>query len=109
MSRPSTGISAGGFALFEPVTLICICTGCPIAVSELLSTAVTVGVAASNRPAGRRTQSAAIATGIILIGLGPCGELNMGSRRELLPVLIDMACRLAFIELHALLFVFHRL
>ena len=33
----------------------------------------------------------------------------MGSRRELLPVLIDMACGLAFIKLHALLFVLHRL
>src|ERR1700730_10123275 len=107
MPRRSTEISAGGFALVEPVTLICIWTGCPIAVSELLSTAVTVGAAAGNSRAGRKTHSAAITTRIILIGLGPCCELNMGSRRELLPVLIDMTCRLAFIELHALLFVFH--
>src|SRR5205807_8617168 len=95
MSRPSTAISAGGFALFEPVTLICNCTGCPIAVSELLSTAVTVGAAASNCLAGKRTHSAAIVTRIILIGLGPWLRLNMGSRRELVPVFIDMECCLA--------------
>src|SRR3954469_24896740 len=106
MSRPSTEISPGGRALAEPLIFIWSCTGWPTAVSELLRTAVTLAEPAAKRWLKGRNGTSATSPSRVAAGMG----IHRASLiSDTLPVLIDMARRLAFIKLDPLLFVLHRL
>src|ERR1043166_2192454 len=104
MSRPSTAISRGGLTFDEPLTLICNWTICPTAVLELLNTAVTLGPSAQTGSAATNAQIART----IRRRKRFRRFRNMRARR-LLPILIDMTRCPAFIQLHPLLFILHRL
>src|SRR5205823_4657736 len=118
----------GGLASPGPVTLICNSTVSPTAISELLSTAVTLGGSANAKSAATNVANTAmkICWNILERILQPsfraesrnpvaqptgkfAGCLDFARHdNPFLPVVIDMTLYSAFIKSNSRLFVFHR-